>query len=46
LNIDPERIQLTWISASEGKKYIQVVNEFSEKIKKLGPNPLKQNSQI
>ena len=46
LNIDPERIQLTWISASEGKKYIQVVNEFSEKIKKLGPNPLKKNSQI
>jgi len=40
LQIEPERLQLSWISASEGKRYIQVVNEFSEKIKKLGPNPL------
>jgi F420-non-reducing hydrogenase iron-sulfur subunit len=41
LNIDPERIQLTWVSASEGKKYSQVVNDFAAKIKKLGPNPVK-----
>ena len=43
LNIDPERIQLTWVSASEGKKYSQVVNDFAEKIKKLGPNPVKHD---
>ena len=46
LKIDPERIQLSWVSASEGKRYIQIANEFSAKIKKLGPNPIKQNSQI
>jgi len=40
LKIEPERLQLSWISASEGKRYIQIVNEFSDKIKQLGPNPL------
>jgi F420-non-reducing hydrogenase iron-sulfur subunit len=44
LKIDPERIQLSWISASEGKRYIEIVNEFSEKIKKLGPNPIKKDT--
>jgi F420-non-reducing hydrogenase iron-sulfur subunit len=46
LNIDPERIQLSWISASEGKRYIEVVNEFSEKIRKLGPNPIKSDTHL
>jgi len=44
LKIDPERIQLFWISASEGKRYADVVNNFTEKIKKLGPNPINSNS--
>jgi F420-non-reducing hydrogenase iron-sulfur subunit len=40
--LEPERLQLSWISASEGKRYIEVVNEFSRKIRELGPNPLNQ----
>ncbi len=44
LKLDPERLQLSWISASEGKRYADVVNEFTEKIKKLGPNPINKNS--
>lgn len=43
LKLDPERLQLSWISASEGNRYAEVVNRFSEKIKKLGPNPLNGN---
>jgi len=46
LKIDPERFQLSWISASEGKRYIEVVNEFAEKSKKLGPNPIKETVNI
>ena len=46
LNIDPERIQLSWISASEGKRYIEITNDFSEKIKKLGPNPIKKDTHL
>jgi len=46
LKLEPERLQLSWISASEGKRYIQVVNEFSDKIKQLGPNPLIKAEQF
>jgi F420-non-reducing hydrogenase iron-sulfur subunit len=46
LQIEPERIQLSWISASEGKRYIEVVNEFTEKIRKLGPNPVNNDLRL
>jgi F420-non-reducing hydrogenase iron-sulfur subunit len=39
--IEPERLRLEWISASEGDKFATVVREMVEDIKKLGPNPLK-----
>ena len=42
MNIDPERVELAWVSAAEGKRYAEVVNQFTEKIKSLGPNPLKK----
>lgn len=43
LKLDPERLQLSWISAAEGQRYADVVNAFTEKIKKLGPNPINSN---
>lgn len=41
LGLEPERIRFEYISASEGKEYAELVNEFTEGIRKLGPNPLK-----
>jgi coenzyme F420-reducing hydrogenase delta subunit len=35
---------LSWISASEGNRYADVVNDFTEKIKGLGPNPINKNA--
>lgn len=35
--IDQRRLQLEWVSASEGKKFAKVSSEFVEEIKKLGP---------
>jgi F420-non-reducing hydrogenase iron-sulfur subunit len=46
LNMESERLQLSWISASEGKRYAEVVNTFSDSITKLGPNPLNKNPKI
>lgn len=46
LNLEPERLQLSWISASEGKRYAEIVNKFSEDIAKMGPNPLRSNFKI
>jgi F420-non-reducing hydrogenase iron-sulfur subunit len=40
--IEPERVRLEWISASEGDKFATVVKDMVEQIKKLGPNPLKE----
>ncbi len=39
--IEPERLRLEWISASEGDKFAQVVREMVTDIKRLGPNPIK-----
>ncbi len=39
MGIDPKRFRYTWVSASEGQKWQQVVTEFSEQIHQLGPNP-------
>ena len=35
--IERERLRLEWISASEGVQYQQIVNEFTEQIRALGP---------
>lgn len=44
--IEPERLRLDWISASEGEKLKNVVNEFTEKIKELGPPNLPEYSEV
>ena len=42
LGIDPRRMRLEWISAAEGSKFAEVVTEFTEEMRELGPNPLKE----
>ncbi len=37
LGVDMERITISWCSASEGIKFANLVNEVTEKIRKLGP---------
>ena len=39
--IDPERLRVEWVSSAEAPKFVQVITEFSNKIKALGPSPLK-----
>ena len=34
------RVHLEWISSAEAQKFVQVVTDFTEKIRSLGPNPL------
>ena len=36
LGIDPRRVRLEWVSASEGKRFAEVITGFTEDIKKLG----------
>jgi NADH:ubiquinone oxidoreductase subunit E/coenzyme F420-reducing hydrogenase delta subunit len=37
IGIDPQRLRLEWISASEGSRYAEVMNDFSQTVKTLGP---------
>ena len=34
------RVHLEWISSAEAQKFAQVVTDFTEKIRSMGPNPL------
>jgi F420-non-reducing hydrogenase iron-sulfur subunit len=36
-----ERLRLEWVSASEGKQFQNVIVEFTNDLKKLGPNPIR-----
>jgi F420-non-reducing hydrogenase iron-sulfur subunit len=38
--IEPERLRLEWVSASEGDRFANVVKDMVAEIKRLGPNPL------
>jgi F420-non-reducing hydrogenase iron-sulfur subunit len=38
--LEPERLKLEWVSASEGQRFAQVVTEFTEQVRKLGPSPI------
>jgi coenzyme F420-reducing hydrogenase delta subunit len=43
------RLRLEWVSAAEGQRFAQVVTEFTEQIRKLGPSPVsgeKPNQKI
>ena len=37
LGVNPERLRLEWVSAGEGIRFADVMNDFSTKVKSLGP---------
>jgi F420-non-reducing hydrogenase iron-sulfur subunit len=37
MGIPPERLRLEWVSASEGNRFQEVITEFTEQIRALGP---------
>ncbi len=37
VGLDPQRLRLEWISAAEGSRYAEVMNDFSQTVKSLGP---------
>lgn len=42
LALEPERLTLRWVSASEGPRYSKATREFTEKIKELGPSAVRE----
>ena len=37
LGVEPERLQFTWVSAAEGRKWADVVSEVTQDLRRLGP---------
>jgi F420-non-reducing hydrogenase iron-sulfur subunit len=42
VGIEPERLRLEWVSASEGGKWAALVREMVEEIRQLGPSPFRR----
>jgi F420-non-reducing hydrogenase iron-sulfur subunit len=41
--VEPERVHLEWVAASEGERFAKIVDEFTEKIRELGPLGIKDS---
>lgn len=37
IGVEPDRFQVSWVSASEGAKFVDVANEVTESVRVLGP---------
>jgi len=46
LGLEDDRVWIRWISAAEGAKFARMMNEVTQTIKKLGPNPIKNDWSI
>jgi coenzyme F420-reducing hydrogenase delta subunit len=45
MGVDADRVTFAWVSASEGNKWQQVVNETTARVKQLGPSHLFQHQE-
>jgi F420-non-reducing hydrogenase iron-sulfur subunit len=37
IGVDPERFAIEWVSSAEAPRFAEVVTQFTEKIRALGP---------
>ncbi len=46
IGLEEKRVRLEWISASEGQKFADTVNEMVKETKAMGPSPFKKEWDI
>jgi len=39
--MEPERVQMYNLSSAQGPRFAEIANEMTEKIRELGPTPVK-----
>jgi len=39
--IEPDRLRLEWVSSAEATRFVEVITDFIDQVKELGPSPLK-----
>ncbi len=45
IGLDEERLNMYYMSSAEGARFAEVASEMTEKIKSLGPNPLRKEAK-
>lgn len=45
IGLEPERFQMSWVSAAEGTKYTEVIKDFVQDLKPLGPQTKLRRTQ-
>jgi F420-non-reducing hydrogenase iron-sulfur subunit len=46
LGLEEGRLRLEWISAAEGVRFAEVINEFTDQVRELGPSPVAPKRQV
>jgi F420-non-reducing hydrogenase iron-sulfur subunit len=46
VGIEPDRIEMYHISTSDGPRFAQVAKEMTEKIRALGPSPIRDGKKV
>ncbi|MCP4593221.1 MAG: hydrogenase iron-sulfur subunit [bacterium] len=46
LGLEEGRLRLEWISAAEGVRFAEVIDEFTDQVRGLGPSPLANGDQL
>jgi F420-non-reducing hydrogenase iron-sulfur subunit len=44
--IDPERFGIEWVSSAEAPRFAEVVTKFTERIRRIGPNPIPRRPAV
>ncbi len=39
--VEEDRVRLEWVSASEGKRFAEIVDDMTERVRRLGPSRVK-----
>ena len=42
--IEPERLRMINIGAADARAFVDIINDMVETVRKLGPNPMRQNA--
>jgi F420-non-reducing hydrogenase iron-sulfur subunit len=45
IGLEPERVEMFTMSAGMGERFSQIASEFTDRIRKLGPNPVHSNTK-
>jgi len=45
VGLEPQRFQMSWVSAAEGTKYTEIIKDFVQELKPLGPQTKLRRTQ-